>query len=90
MNHSQDRYRRHRPCRDSKRGVILGVCTGIAEFFDWPVWLTRVGAFALGWFFPMHVAVAYIVAALVMPDRSLSDGRDNDESPRWQSRRRRS
>lgn len=88
MNLSRDRYRRHRLSRDSKRGAILGVCTGIAEFFDGPVWLTRVGAIVLGWFFPVHVAVAYIVAALIMPDRSRRDESDSDEDTRWQSPRR--
>ena len=90
MNHSQDGYRSRRLCRDSERGVILGVCAGVAECFDWPVWLTRIGALALGWFFPVTVVVAYVVAALVMPERPLRYCGDGDERSYWQSTRHRS
>lgn len=90
MNRSRDTSRRHPFYRDSERGVILGVCAGIAAAFDWPVWLTRVGALALGWFFPVTVVVAYVVAALIMPERPLRYCGDGDERSYWQSRRDRS
>ena len=90
MNDSRDEYRPRRLYRDSERGVILGVCAGIAECFDWPVWLTRVGALALGWFFPVSVVVAYLVAALIMPERPLRYCGDGDERSCWQSRHDRS
>jgi len=90
MNRSSEEYPPHRLCRDPERGVILGVCTGIAEHFDWPVWLTRIIALALGWFFPMHVVVAYAVAALVLPERPLRYCGDGDERTFWQSGRHRS
>ncbi len=90
MNHSRDKYRLHPFYRDPERGVIWGVCAGIAERFDWPVWLTRVGALALGWFFPMHVVVAYTVTALIMPTRPLRYRGAGDERTFWQSRRDRS
>jgi phage shock protein C len=90
MNRSRNEYRSQRLYRDAERRVILGVCAGVAEFFDWPVWLTRVGAVALGWFFPVPVVVAYIVAALIMPERPLRYCGDGDERSCWQSRRYRS
>jgi phage shock protein C len=90
MNGSTDDYHRRRLYRDSERGLILGVCTGIAESFDWPVWLTRIGALALGWCFPVSAVVAYVVAALVMPERPLRYCGDGDERAFWQSRRHRS
>lgn len=90
MNHSHDTYRPRRLYRDAERGVILGVCAGIAECFNWPVWLTRVGALVLGWCFPVSVVVAYIVAALIMPERPLRYDGDGDERTFWQSRRHRS
>ncbi len=90
MNHSHDDGRPRRFCRDSERGVILGVCAGLADYFDWPVWLTRLGTFALAWFFPVSVVVAYIVAALVMPERPLRYGGDGDERTFWRSSRHRS
>jgi phage shock protein C len=90
MNHSKDEYHSRRFYRDSERGVILGVCTGMAESFNWPVWLTRIGALALAWCFPVYVVVAYIVAALIMPERPLRYRGDGDERTFWQSRRDRS
>ena len=90
MNGSTDEYHRRRLYRDSERGLILGVCTGIAESFDWPAWLTRAGALALAWCFPLSAVVAYVVAALVMPERPLRYCGDGDERSCWQSTRRRS
>lgn len=69
--------------RDTERGVILGVCAGIAEHFDWPLWLTRVVTVALGWFFVLPVVIAYIVAALLMPERPLRYYGDGDEYVFW-------
>ncbi len=86
MNDSPDEHRVRRLYRDSERGVILGVCAGVAERFDWPVWLTRIGTLALGWFFPVTVVVAYLVAAVVVPQRPLRYGGNGDERAFWQSR----
>ena len=87
MNHSRNTDRPHRLHRDSERAVILGVCAGIAEYFDWPLWLTRAGAFALGWFFPVHIVVVYGVAALLISERPLRYMGDGDERSFWESRR---
>lgn len=88
MNGSRDDGQRRPLYRDSERGVIAGVCAGMAEHLGWPMWLTRVGALALGWCFPVSIVVAYIVAALVMPARPLRYGQHGDERSFWQSRRR--
>lgn len=88
MNDSRNEY--HQLHRDSERAVIAGVCAGIAESFRWPVWLTRVGALALGWLFPMPAVVGYVAAALLLPKRSLRYCGDRDERSFWQSRRHRS
>lgn len=90
MNDSRDGFRSRRLFRNSERGVILGVCAGLAESFDWPLWLTRLAALALGWFFPVTVVVAYVVAALIMPERPLRYCGDGDERSYWQSGRHRS
>ena len=87
MNHLRDKFRQYQFYRDSQRGVILGVCAGIAESFAWPVWLTRAGALALGWFFPVSVVVVYGVAYLIMPERPLRYCGKGDERSFWQSRR---
>lgn len=90
MNDSRNEYHRHQFHRDSERGVIFGVCAGIAEGFQWSLPLTRLVTLALGWFFPLSVAAAYAVAALVMPQRPLRFGGDGDERSFWRSRRQRS
>lgn len=87
MNDSRNK---HHLYRNSERGLAFGVCAGIAERFQWPVGLTRLGALALGWLFPVSVAVVYIAAALILPERPLSYCGDGDERSFWQSNRHRS
>ncbi|MGH8117320.1 MAG: PspC domain-containing protein [Rhodanobacteraceae bacterium] len=90
MNRPDCETRSRRFYRDSERAVILGVCAGVAERFGWPVWLTRAGAVALGWFLTVPVVIAYLVAALLMRERPLRYYGDGDERAFWQSNRRRS
>lgn len=87
MNDSRDGHHSRHLYRDSERGVILGICAGVAERFDWPMWLPRIGTLALGWLFPVTVAVAYLVAAAVLPERPLRYRGDGDERSFWRSRR---
>lgn len=89
MNGSTDDYHRHRLYRDSERGLIFGVCAGIAEGIGCPAWLTRVGALVLGWCFPVSAVVAYVLAALVMPQRPLRYCGQGDERNCWQPRHHR-
>ncbi len=92
MNRSRHDYRTHPLYRDSKRGMILGVCAGIAGYFDWSLALTRFGALVLGWFFTVPTIVAYIVAALLMPERRSHfddfDDFDDDHRASWHHRYR--
>lgn len=51
----------------SRKGLILGVCRGLAEYFGVPVFWARVAAvavFVLSGFWP--VALLYLAAALIM------------------------
>ncbi|MEJ2726722.1 MAG: envelope stress response membrane protein PspC [Deltaproteobacteria bacterium] len=51
----------------SRRGIILGVCRGIAEYFDFSVFWTRFVAVMLLFFSGFWpVAAIYFVAALLM------------------------
>lgn len=48
-------------------GMIFGICRGLAEHFDLPVWGTRLAVMLLALvtgFWP--VAIAYVIAALIM------------------------
>lgn len=87
MNNSRNKYHLY---RNSERGVIFGVCAGIAERFQWSVGLIRLATLALGWLFPASVAVVYVVAALIIRERPLSYCGDDDERNFWQANRRRS
>jgi phage shock protein PspC (stress-responsive transcriptional regulator) len=90
VNDSRNEYRPRQLYRNSERGLIFGVCAGIAENFQWPVWLTRIGALALGWLFPVSAVVVYVIAALILPKRSLRYCGEGDERSFWQSRSRQS
>jgi phage shock protein C len=58
--------------RNPRRGVIFGVCAGIAEYFGFDLTVTRVivvvGAFFA---FPMIVA-AYLLLGLLLPSRGYA------------------
>ncbi len=66
-----NRYHDYRPrhCRrDPDNGWILGVCAGLARFFGWSLALTRIVTAVLAWFCPLHMLVAYLLLALIMPE----------------------
>ena len=60
----------HRLYRNPRRGVIFGVCAGLAEYFGFDLTLTRVlvvvGAFFA---FPL-ICVAYVLLGVFLPTRS--------------------
>jgi len=64
----------------SREGVILGVCRGIAEYLDFPVfWLRVIAVCALffSWFFP--AILLYLLAAILMkPEPVIPLGRMDD------------
>lgn len=68
MSYARHRYRPYRCCRNPERGILLGVCAGVAECFDWPLWLTRVVVFLLGWIFTVPTLIGYGLAALLLPE----------------------
>jgi phage shock protein C len=64
----------------SRHGVILGVCRGIAEYFDFSVGWTRVIAILLlilSGFWP--VMALYSIAALIMKPEPVVPIQSNDE-----------
>ncbi|MBU1310920.1 MAG: PspC domain-containing protein [Gammaproteobacteria bacterium] len=48
---------------------VSGVCAGFAGYYQQPRWLIRILAVALLLMFPIATIVAYLVAAVVLPDR---------------------
>lgn len=55
--------------RSKKDRKILGVCGGIAEYFDIDSTLVRVGWILMTLFHGLGV-IAYLICALAMPERS--------------------
>lgn len=62
--------------RNPRRGVVFGVCAGIAEYFGFDVNVTRV-AVVVGAFFAMPmICIAYIALGLFLPTRNTSGSAD--------------
>ncbi len=53
--------------RDAERRWIAGVCAGLADYFDLPVGLVRIGAVLGGLVFPLPTLAGYVVLALALP-----------------------
>jgi phage shock protein C len=64
----------------------MGVCAGLAEFFDFEAWVVRVLAVASLLFFTTFTAVIYIVMAFLLRDRPLSYRGREEESRFWRGR----
>ena len=65
--------------RDRERGVILGVCAGVADYFGFDVAVTRILVVAsLFLFFPTTVLI-YFVLALILPKKPKESGVGRDE-----------
>jgi len=68
--------------RIPRRGVIAGVCAGVAEYFDWNVRLLRAAlviVFLFSGFFP--IVIAYCVLWYVMDEADVSATADNRVAP---------
>lgn len=90
MNNFDFERPRRRFYRDSERGVVLGVCAGLADYFELPVWAVRVAAVVIAWFFVVPAVVAYLIAALLMGDKPLRYRGRTGERSFWRMHARRS
>lgn len=59
-------------CKSKDNRVLTGVCAGVAEYFGWDPTVVRVGIAVLSMFSGVGI-VAYIIAAVVMPEQSDDD-----------------
>jgi phage shock protein C len=56
--------------RNPRRGVIFGVCAGLAEYFGFDLTVTRVLVVIAAFFsFPL-ICIAYVILGLLLPSRS--------------------
>lgn len=78
---------RARLYRDPEQGLILGVCAGLAGSLGCPTWLVRLAMLGLAWCYLVPTVVAYLVAALLLPERPLRYSGTGDEANFWRSHR---
>lgn len=69
--------------RDQENGMLLGVCAGLADYFDWPVIAVRAAAAASLLFWTIPTAVVYVMAGLMLKDRPLRYRGRNGEPDFW-------
>ncbi len=73
--------------RDGDRGMIAGVCAGLADFFELDVRMTRIVVAVSAVFFP-SVIVAYIVLAVLLRKKSDPDRRGAAAEPEQRRKKR--
>lgn len=55
--------------RNSRRAKLMGVCAGLADFYDIDRNIVRIGTILMGWFFTTPVLFLYIMLGLLLPKR---------------------
>lgn len=97
MNGATGRNRTGKPrllYRDRERGLIMGVCAGVSEFFDWNLLTVRFITLVMLMVASIPTALVYFTAGFLLRDRPLRYyGEDDPESWRdeirfWRQHRR--
>ncbi|CAN5138327.1 hypothetical protein BH24PSE2_BH24PSE2_04700 [soil metagenome] len=73
--------------RDQENALLMGVCAGLADYFEWPVVAVRAAAAAMLYFWFLPVLVLYLTAGLLLRDRPLRYRGKHDEPNFWRERR---
>lgn len=74
---------RHRLWRDTERGIIAGVCAGIADYLGIePIVVRLVAAVCLVFFFPPTI-IAYVILAVVLRPKPPALYASPDEEAFW-------
>ncbi|MGH8126190.1 MAG: PspC domain-containing protein [Rhodanobacteraceae bacterium] len=72
-----------RLCRDPRNGRIMGVCAGIADYFDWNATFVRILAvIALVWFTVLTLIV-YVALGFMLPADSERSFHRGARDERW-------
>jgi phage shock protein C len=69
--------------RDRENGLILGLCAGIADYFDLNTLLVRGVALVALLLAPVPVGLTYLVAGLLLRDRPLKARDHRRERDFW-------
>ncbi len=73
----------HRPYRNPERGMLFGVCAGLADYFRLPVWQARLVAIVALLLFTVQALLVYFVGAMVMGRRPERLYGSPDEEEFW-------
>jgi phage shock protein C len=71
----------HRLYRNPQRGMIFGVCAGLAEHFGFDVTITRVLVVVAGFFSAFMIGFVYLLLGMLLPTRSQESGRHDAVDP---------
>ncbi|MFT4927752.1 MAG: phage shock protein C [Phenylobacterium sp.] len=55
--------------KDTMHKKLSGVCSGIARYYNKERWMIRAGALISLLIFPVATGIAYLVAAVLLPNR---------------------
>ncbi|CAO3418602.1 envelope stress response membrane protein PspC [Azospirillum endophyticum] len=75
----------HRLYRDPQRGVLGGVCTGVADYFGVQPAVVRLAMLFALFFFSVPLVIAYVIALMVLPVRPPQLYRDAEEEAFWRT-----
>ena len=75
---SADSLRGRRLYQNRDKGLICGVCAGVADYFGFDLTVTRVLTALSLLFFPLLTLIAYFVLALLLPKRPRGLGGPTD------------
>lgn len=62
-------YDVNRIYKDSMRKKLSGVCAGCARYFGMETWIARLITVLAFMLLPVPVAIAYVMAAILLPTR---------------------
>lgn len=71
--------------RNPERGLLFGVCAGLADYFGMRNWHLRALAVLFLMVFPPQTVLLYLIAAVVMKRRPARLFRDPGEERFWRS-----
>ncbi len=75
----------HRLYRNPERGLLGGVCAGVADYFGVQPTLVRLAVFVGMFFFAVPLIIGYVVALLILPVRPAQLYRNPEEEAFWRA-----
>ncbi|MBP2228299.1 envelope stress response membrane protein PspC [Azospirillum agricola] len=75
----------HRLYRNKERGMLGGVCAGVADYFGVRPAVIRLAVFIGMFFFAFPLIVAYVIAVIALPVRPPQLYRNPEEEAFWRA-----